>query len=289
MFQCRAGDVESIGGAAQMTQAERLSPGEFTAEVANILRSELPTSSITAALDLELAVKGRDGGETKALLHNAYQGYVSGASADPADAIRNYVAGFVEMQRRASAKLDPARIVPVIKDRQWLVEVQAAARGAGRAPPEVVHERLNDELDVVYAEDSANNISYLLRQKVEQAGVPQAGIRALAIANLKRMLTRIELHGGPLVSMITAGGNYESSLMLFDDMWSNPDLRASVEGDIVTAVPARDVLLFTGSRNAAGVSHLHELATRSVKQASHRLTDTLFVYRDGRFTRFDGN
>jgi uncharacterized protein YtpQ (UPF0354 family) len=89
--------------------------------------------------------------------------------------------------------------------------------------------------------------------------------------------------------MITADGSYESSLLLLDDLWSKGDVPAKVDGDVVVAIPARDLLFFTGSRNPAGVARLHELAAKYVKQASYRLTDTLFVYRDGRFTRFDSN
>jgi uncharacterized protein YtpQ (UPF0354 family) len=89
--------------------------------------------------------------------------------------------------------------------------------------------------------------------------------------------------------MITADGSYESSLLLLDDLWSKGDVPAKVDGDVVVAIPARDLLFFTGSSNPAGVARLRELAAKYVKQASYRLTAALFVYRDGRFTRFDSN
>ena len=49
----------------------------------------------------------------------------------------------------------------------------------------------------------------------------------------------------------------------------------------------RDLLLFTSSRNAAGVARLQELATKFAREASYRLTDRLFVYRGSRFQRFE--
>ena len=47
--------------------------------------------------------------------------------------------------------------------------------------------------------------------------------------------------------MLKAGGDYEASLLLFDDIWR--DGQVKVDGDIVVAVPAKDVLLVTGSNN----------------------------------------
>jgi uncharacterized protein YtpQ (UPF0354 family) len=52
--------------------------------------------------------------------------------------------------------------------------------------------------------------------------------------------------------MITAGGDYEASLLLFDDIWSGGQIK--VEGDIVVAVPAKNVLLITGSQNRKGLA-----------------------------------
>src|SRR5262249_50755495 len=130
---------------------------------------------------------------------------------------------------------------------------------------------------------------YLVPKTLEQTGVARAELRALAIANLKRLLPRMEIRHGPLVSMIMAGGDYEPSLLLLDEVWSKGQGPGRVDGDVVVAIPASGVLLFTGSRNRAGVARLREVATKVVNERSHSLTDTLFVYRDGRFTRFGGD
>jgi len=99
----------------------------------------------------------------------------------------------------------------------------------------------------------------------------------------------MELRSGPLMSMIVAGGSYEASLLLLDDVWSKGPVPAKVDGDVVVAIPARDLLMVTGSRNRAGVDRLRELATKFASTTPYRLTPVLFVYRNGRFARFDGN
>jgi len=70
---------------------------------------------------------------------------------------------------------------------------------------------------------------------------------------------------------------------LFDELWSGGQIK--VDGDDVVAVPSRDVLLVTGSRNLAGIAKLRELAAQIVRQSPYRLTDELFVYREGSFQR----
>ena len=42
----------------------------------------------------------------------------------------------------------------------------------------------------------------------------------------------------------------------------------------------------TGSQNRNGLAALRTLAAKFVSENRYRLTDTLFVYRDGRFQRF---
>jgi uncharacterized protein YtpQ (UPF0354 family) len=272
-------------------QAKTLTPGEFTAAFTAVLRAELPTATIVAKGDLELVIKDADGKKTAtAFLHNAYQEYTSAPSNDVQNVIRKYVTALVEQQQSKPAKLDRARIVPVIKDRQWLADTQQTLKARGAGPlPAYIFEPLNDELLVFYAEDTPNNIRYLTPKSLEEAGVAQADLRALSIANLKKLLPKIELRSGPLVSMVVAGGNYEASLLLLDDVWSKGPVPAKVDGDVVVAIPARDLLMVTGSRNRAGVERLRQLATKLVHDASYRLTPVLFVYRNGRFTRFDGS
>jgi uncharacterized protein YtpQ (UPF0354 family) len=95
------------------------------------------------------------------------------------------------------------------------------------------------------------------------------------------------MRAGDHVFLVAAGGDYEASLLLLDDVWSGGQIK--VNGDIVVAIPARDVLLVTGSRDRTGVRKVRELATKLVAEGPYGLTDALFVYRNGRFTKFGRN
>jgi hypothetical protein len=130
----------------------------------------VPTATVTVTGDLQLVIKAADGRQTKAFLDNVYREYLADAN-ELASVVRKYVAAFAEQQRLSSAKLDRSQIVPVIKDRAWLVEAQAALAARGAKLPEYVSEPFNDELVVFYAEDSPNNIRYLIPKQLEEEGV----------------------------------------------------------------------------------------------------------------------
>ena len=76
----------------------------------------------------------------------------------------------------------------------------------------------------------------------------------------------------------------KASLLAVPDFWAKGEF--NVDGEIVVAIPARDHLLITGSKNAAGLAKMREVAARVVQESPQRLTDTLFVLRDGRFVEF---
>ncbi len=108
-------------------------------------------------------------------------------------------------------------------------------------------------------------------------------MRPLAIRNLLSILPKIEMHGQGGLYMMTAGGDYEASLILADGIWDGGQVK--VDGDVAVATPARDLLLICGSRDSAAIAKVREIAAKTAKEASYRLTPALFVRRNGKFQR----
>jgi uncharacterized protein YtpQ (UPF0354 family) len=261
------------------TSPPPLSPQAFTQEFARALTSAMPKSTVLVRGELELLVKDPNGAERTLFLTNMYQDY----TRDPArfgDIVKTFVAAMLK-PGKAPAKLDPARIVPVIKDRQWLVELNRTLKAQGHAQEHLADD-FNNELVIVYAEDDPTRMRYLTSD--EDIGIARAELRKRAVDNLRRILPKIEMQGDDHVLMVSAGGDYEASLLLIDEIWSGGQLK--VNGDIVVAIPARDVLLVTGSHDRSGLKRMREAAAKLVAQGPYGLTDALFVYRNGRFTKF---
>ena len=259
--------------------AEMLTPPAFTEEFARALTRALPSSNVSVAGELRLTIKETDGLVRNIQLNNAYNEY----KLDPqrfGDLVQTFTAMF---SQRASkeAGLDRKRIVPVIKDRQWLDELHNTLKAKGVAQQHLA-DRFNNELVIVYAQDDPERMRYLTIQ--EDFGLSREALRTLAIENLKRLLPKIEMRRIGGVGLMSAGGNYEASLLLIDDIWSGGQVK--VDGDIVVAIPTRDALLVTGSRDRNGLKLVREMTAKFMAQGPYELTDTLFRYRDGRFTKF---
>jgi len=258
--------------------AEMLTPPAFTQEFARALARTRPSANVSVADDLKLTIRETDGLVRNIQLNNSYNEY----KLDPQrfdDLVATFSAIFSQPSKEAG--LDRTRIIPVIKDRQWLDELHNTLKAKGVAQQHLA-ERFNDELVIVYAQDDPNRMRYLTTQ--EDFGLSRAELRSLAIANLKRVLPKIEMGRVGDVALMSAGGNYEASLLLIDDIWSSGQIQ--VNGDIVVAIPTRDTLLVTGSRSRSGLKLVRELTAKFKAQGPYELTDTLFRYRDGRFTKF---
>jgi uncharacterized protein YtpQ (UPF0354 family) len=259
--------------------AEMLTPPVFTEEFARALARTRPSANVSVAGDLKLTIKETDGLVRNIQLNNAYNEY----KLDPQrfdDLVATFSAIFSQSASK-EAGLDRTRIIPVIKDRQWLDELHNTLKAKGVAQQHLA-DRFNDELVIVYAQDDPNRMRYLTTQ--EDFGLSREELRSLAIANLKRVLPKIEMGRVGDVALMSAGGNYEASLLLIDDIWSSGQIQ--VNGDIVVAIPTRDTLLVTGSRSRSGLKLVRELTAKFKAQGPYELTDTLFRYRDGRFTKF---
>jgi uncharacterized protein YtpQ (UPF0354 family) len=263
-----------------------LSPVAFTDLYVAALREQAPDVETRITGALKLSVEWRDSGQHQIFLDNAYTQY----ETEPADLekiLSTYITASLESIQSADDGFDPARLVPVIKDGGYLDEIRSSLNSGdgGGEDLSLVHERYNDDLVILYAEDTPSNIRYFTEDAVEDLGLAESELRARAIENLRGLLPAIEMRGEDGTYMLTADGNYEASLLLFDDIWVSGQIE--VRGELVVAVPARDMLLVTGSEDPGGLELIRSLVAEVMTSSAYRLTDRLFVYRDGRFVRLE--
>ncbi|MDB6029015.1 MAG: hypothetical protein JWM68_5238 [Verrucomicrobiales bacterium] len=278
--------LAALGLCSGCSKSDILSPNQFTSEIAEAFRKSSPEFKVEIVREMEVKLTTIDGRETTSFLNNAYDVYKQDPKSKK-DVIQRYVTSGLETiaSLKLPAALDSTRIIPIIKDRPWLEEYRKAlmSRGA-KVVPEPVYEELNSDLIIVYAEDSPKNISYFQPNDLEKFHINRQDLRDLACKNLKRLLTNIERHGTNGLYMITAGGDYEASLLLLDSVWS--DVEKDVHGEIVVAIPTRDLLVVTGSQDTEGLKKMRDIVHRATAQGSYRLTTKLFVLRGGNLKEF---
>ena len=280
------GALVALGICSGCSKSDILTPAQFTKEYADVFRESLPGLKVEVVKDMELKVTTADGLESTSFLDNAYDTYKQDPKSKQ-EIIKKFVAAGLETiaSMGKSEELDRKLIVPIIKDRPWLEETRKAMinRGAKQIP-ETVYEDLNSDLIILYAEDSPKNIRYFSPKDLEKAHIDRKELRGLACENLKRLLPKIERSGANGLFMLTAGGDYEASLLLFDSIWS--DMRKEVRGDVVVAIPSRDLLIVTGSEDSQGIEKMKQIVQKAFAEGSYRLTTKLFVLRGGKFEEF---
>jgi uncharacterized protein YtpQ (UPF0354 family) len=263
-------------------RADLLSPRAFTDAFAAAATAALPAAKVTVAGDLHIETRGPSGKDTTTDLRNAYDVYRADYSRLD-EIIHDYVGVLVESVRYGETvqPLDRSRIVPVLKSQRWVEGVQ---RGTSPQAPQLLTEPYNTELTVVYAEDLPNSVRYLNTR--DDVG-DRTQLRNLALGNLHRILTKIEMRPGlDGTWLIAADGNYDASLLLADQVWSSGQLK--VDGDIVAGVPIRGALFVTGSHNHTGLARMRAVAAQ-LAAGPYGLSSELFIRRDGKFVKFDGN
>jgi uncharacterized protein YtpQ (UPF0354 family) len=174
------------------------------------------------------------------------------------------------------------RIVPVIKPRAWLHQMQKDIKAAG-SNQELLVETFSDDLVVAYAEDMEKRLRYLMTNEFTGN---RTQLRALAVDNLQRAVPKFDrMIVDDEVSIISAGDDYTSGLVLSDRLWSGGHFK--IPGELVVAIPTRDAIVVTGSRGKT-LKNVRQLTADLYAQGPYSLSDKLFVYRNKQFVPFRG-
>lgn len=128
------------------------------------------------------------------------------------------------------------------------------------------------DLVLVYAVDRELGIAHLPRPELEMLGLAEPDLRDLALSNLARKMPQGEVQGddGPM-RMLVAGGNYESSLLLFPSVWEGLPFR----GSPLAVVVARDLLLFADDAMPGAAAALRESSKRLIEKVDHPISTTV--------------
>ena len=266
--------------------AEVLDEKAFTERYAALLVSNYEGASVEIVGPLEVRVSGVGDENSTTYLDNAYGVYLS----DPAEldgVLQRFVDSIGEMIANEDSTGDLDSLFPVIKDMGYIEQVRELMRTTEGADPDapfpLYFEPLNSDLVVMYAFDSEASIRFASGEDIESLGIQGKELQIRALDNLLAYLPEIGREGDDSLSMVLADGNYEASLLLYDEIWSREVFR--VEGDIVVFVPARDVLLVTGSEDKDGLARARDLV--SGNDFSYAISPHAYIRTADGWARFE--
>jgi hypothetical protein len=122
---------------------------------------------------------------------------------------------------------------------------------------------------------------------LQRMELPRRVLRRQAAHNLDARLGAVGVHGQPPALMLNFEG-IASSLLLAEGLWAS--LERSVPGELVVGVPARDVVIVTGSHSPPGLAKVRRAVDRVFFAGDrHLLSRKLLVRRRGIWEVFASN
>jgi uncharacterized protein YtpQ (UPF0354 family) len=248
---------------------------EFLLLYLKLLQERMPGATMQMLNDSTVKILRPSGKEFTAFMDNAWIAY-SRSTDDRRELLERYAAA---MNEGPEEGVEKERIIAIVKDSEYMSHFKPEHRPAC--------EHLCGDLWVIYAQDFPDRTTSLKLDHLEAAGIPQNELRHIALENLRLILPEAQRHGDGPWYLLTAGGDYTASLLLFDRMWD--ELADSVEGDLVAVVPSRDVLLYTGSNSVQVLAAIRERAAKILATGNYLVSDSLIVRRDGKWEVFKAN
>lgn len=139
-------------------------------------------------------------------------------------------------------------------------------------------------IDVAYSCGPRYGEVLVTDDDLAELGVTRRDLRGAAADNLELAAQQLRIDGQP-PSLTLSFEGMESAALLVDAVWD--DLEPTIPGQLVAAVPARDVVIITSSLTPAGLSD----ARRAVQRVffagvPHLLSRELLVRHQGRWQVF---
>lgn len=145
-------------------------------------------------------------------------------------------------------------------------------------------DEFTDGIGIVYTFGPPYGDRLVSQADLADLDVGRRTLRRMALDNLDEEIDRLRILGQPPALMLSFDG-LESSALLIDEFWD--DLRESIPGDPVVGVPARDVVIITGSGSPPGVEKVRRAVDRVFFAGDqHLLSRGLLVWQDGEWLPF---
>ncbi|RZK42267.1 MAG: DUF1444 family protein [Hymenobacter sp.] len=257
-----------------------LTKEEFATEYLHSLNIKYPNTNFVLNTNLTITSE-KNGKDYKHYIDNAYIEYKSEPDSAK-EIITRYVASTADIYLEQE-RISIDDIVPTVKSFESIEELNSLTE-KGKAPT-VITKKYNSQLVVIYAQDSKNSIRYLTSENFKQLAISEDSLECIALRNLSKILPSVERKGNNGLYMITAGGNYEASLLLLPSLWKKKNF--PVNGDFIVAIPNRDMLLITGSKNKSGINKIREIVTESYNAGSYPVSEYLYRWTGKVFEKYN--
>lgn len=259
-----------------------LTKEEFAKLYVDSLIKKHPTVKFELGPDLTITSK-KDDHDYKHYIDNMFIAYQN--EPDSINAIIDRYAVIVAEMFEDRKPITIGNIIPVIKPIEYLDDVSNLVSDGKSFP--LLTEKYNNQLIILFAQDTENSLRYLTEDDFKTLAITKDSLKSIALRNFDSLVPDIQRQGDAGLFMLTAGGNHEATLILLSSIWNKEDL--PVDGDFIIAIPNRDMLLITGSKNKIGINKIKEIVADSYHTGNYQISELLFKWNGSKFLKYDYN
>jgi uncharacterized protein YtpQ (UPF0354 family) len=149
-----------------------------------------------------------------------------------------------------------------------------------------IERRLVADLIIFYAFDVGSHYEIVSKKDLGRLGITKDELHDRALQNLRELKLEVRANQGGRVMMLTAGGNYEATLLLLPEIWDS--VAQMVSGQIIASVPARDILYVTGDADAENLADLRRWTSKMIEQADKPLSRVFLRWNGVEWEEYSG-
>lgn len=276
--------------ASSLALSAPMSELKFTGHFVGQASSELDNIKFSIIQPLQVYSKDANGYELNIFLNNAYLQYTSNPK-HLKTIIDSHISS-VKSQHLSLASQSPSSIFAVIKSADYLTAAKNQLIEANLPDKNIdfVYEKINDDLYCFYVFDSESGMQLITTKDLEERKIDANTIRSTAIHNLTEHfennvnIRRLEHTGNARIFTVSLDESYEASIILLDKYWNKEIFK--VEGEIITFVPARNVVIVTGSQDTEGMRIAAHIAESGFNELGYAISQNGYKYESGNWTSY---
>lgn len=259
---------------------EILTAEKFSNRYLELVKKQHPNIKVKRLDALGFKFTSTKTGVFKAFLDNAYREYKNSP-----DQITSILQRYVDIAFSANklTKLVPKRdqIVPLIRSIDYINQIKKLTKNA-KKENSLIYKEFVPGLVLLYALDSPKSVRALVNSDLNKLKIKNKELLGQATKNLNRIVSNgMKRQGKEGLFAVTAGGTFESSLVLLDDIWNKKNF--PVKGDFVVYIPARDQIIITGSKDKKGLAEAAKFAKKDYQVAPRPLFNKPLIRQNGKW------
>ncbi len=265
------------GGAAQASPL--LNGRDFTQNFVTYLSTTRSDLHIEVVQPLEIKAKLAERDLGTLYLNNVYSLYRQEPERKD-ELFSKYLSSLLDPVQEPPVLLET--LVAVIKPKDWVDDMNYHSMGTEGKGFYILSEPLVGNLYIVYATDTPHSTSYRDSKEIVALEPSHQKLKEIGIANLRKVAGsyHFEHVEHDVYELRTTTGDYDSSLSLLAEVFEKFPSKKS-DGDIVFAVPARNVLIATRVSNKEGIEYIQGLVQKIYNEGPYSISKSLFIIREG--------